>query len=90
MTVFTTAYLYIIDVYLIYAASALSFNAFARYLVAGGMTVVGIPMYDRLGPHYTLTLLGCLGVLMAPAPFMLYRWGPAIRLRSRNVVNRQL
>ncbi|KAF2145841.1 uncharacterized protein K452DRAFT_305783 [Aplosporella prunicola CBS 121167] len=90
MTIFTSAYMYIIDVYLIYAASALSFNAFARYTVAGGMTVVGIPMFERLGPHWTLTLLGCISVLLAPIPFVLYRYGPMIRQRSKNVVNRQL
>ena len=45
----------VIEVYLIYAASALSFNAFMRYVIAGGMTIVGIPWYRSLGVHYTLT-----------------------------------
>lgn len=45
----------VIEAYLIYAASALSFNAFMRYVIAGGLTVVGIPWYRNLGVHYTLT-----------------------------------
>lgn len=89
VTIFTSAYMYLIDVYLIYAASALSFNAFTRYVVAGGMTVAGIPMYESLNPHWTLTMLGCLGLVMAPAPYLLYHYGPWLRQRSKNVVNRQ-
>lgn len=80
--------MYIIDVYQIYAASALSFNAFLRYLVAGGMTVAGIPMYEAWGPHWTCTFLGLLGLIMVPVPYALYKWGHIVRRSSKNVVNR--
>lgn len=80
--------MYIIDVYQIYAASALSFNAFARYLVAGAMTTAGIPMYESLGPHWTCTLLGVCSVILLPVPYVLYFWGPSIRKRSKNTVAR--
>ncbi|TGJ80291.1 hypothetical protein E0Z10_g8467 [Xylaria hypoxylon] len=56
--VFMSANMYIIDCYEIYAASALTFNALTRYIAAGGFTVVGIPLYENLGTHWTLTLLG--------------------------------
>ncbi|EMD70064.1 hypothetical protein COCSADRAFT_107325 [Bipolaris sorokiniana ND90Pr] len=81
--IFMSAYMYIIDSYEAYAASALTFNALTRYIAAGGMTVVGIPMYRNLGTHWTLTLLGCLGVLTVSIPYVLYRYGPSLRRRSQ-------
>lgn len=78
-----SAYMYMIDSYEAYAASALTFNALIRYLAAGGMTVAGIPMYRNLGTHWTLTLLGCLSVLTVPIPYVLYRYGPSLRRRSQ-------
>lgn len=45
----------VIEVYRSYAASALSFNAFSRYMLAAGMTVVGVPFYRNVGVHFTLT-----------------------------------
>lgn len=85
ITVFTSTYLYIIFVYQIYAASALSFMTFGRYMVSGAMTVVAIPMYRNLGPHYALTILACIAAVMAPVPFLLYRYGHVIRRMSKRV-----
>ena len=56
-----------------------------RYLVSGGMTVVAIPMYHNLGAHYTLTVLACIASVMAPVPFVLYRYGHAVRRMSKQV-----
>ncbi|KAJ9296668.1 hypothetical protein DTO271G3_4867 [Paecilomyces variotii] len=81
--IFMSAYMYIIDSYLHYAASALTFTALVRYLAAGGMTVVGIPMYNNLGVHWALTVLGIISVVVTPIPYVLYIWGPNLRKRSR-------
>jgi hypothetical protein len=78
-----SAYMYIIDSYETYAASALTLVALVRYLAAGGMTVVGIPMYRNLGTHWTLTLLGCISILALPIPYVLYQFGPSLRKRSK-------
>ena len=75
--------MYIIDSYQQYAASALTFVALVRYLVAGGMTVVGFPMYKNLGPHWTLTVLGAISVVAMPIPYILSHWGPSLRKRSK-------
>ena len=80
--------MYIIEVYYTYAASALTFGAFSRYMVAGGMTVAAIPMYENLGVHWTMTLLGCISGVMAPVPFILYYYGHRVRSWSKNVLNR--
>jgi hypothetical protein len=72
-----------IDSYEAYAASALTFVALVRYIAAGGMTVVGIPMYENLGTHWTMTVLGCISVLAVPIPYVLFWYGPNIRTRSK-------
>ncbi|KAJ5261348.1 MFS general substrate transporter [Penicillium angulare] len=81
--VFISSYMYVIDVYDIYAASALSFMTVSRYYVAGGMTVAGIPFYRNMGVHYTLTILACISSVMTLLPYIFYRYGPKIRSRSK-------
>ena len=88
MTIFTSSYMYLIEVYQIYAASALAFGSFSRYMAAGVMTVVGVPMYDNLGIHYTLTILACISSVMAPVPFLLYWYGHKVRQLSRQAQNK--
>lgn len=75
--------LYIIDAYEKYAASALTFVALVRYLAAGGMTVVGFPMYKNLGTHWTLTLLALLSLMVTPLPYILQFLGPSLRKKSK-------
>ncbi|KAI0187331.1 benomyl/methotrexate resistance protein [Xylaria flabelliformis] len=81
--VFMSANMYIIDCYEAYAASALTFNALTRYIAAGGFTIIGIPLYGNLGTHWTLTLLGVVSALALPIPFVLFKWGPKVRARSK-------
>ena len=83
ISIFLSAYMYIIDAYEVYAASALTFVALVRYLAAGGMTVVGVPMYENLGTHYSLTILACISAAAVPIPYVLYRWGPKLRQKSK-------
>jgi hypothetical protein len=75
--------MYMIDSYEAYAASALTFVALVRYIAAGGMTVVGIPMYENLGTHWTMTVLACISALAVPIPYVLYWYGQNIRTRSK-------
>ncbi|KAJ5535753.1 hypothetical protein N7513_008939 [Penicillium frequentans] len=84
--IFLSAYMYIIDSYETYAASALTSVALIRYLAAGGMTVVGIPFYKNMGTHWTLTILGCISTLLVPIPYLLYKYGPSIRSHSKYAV----
>lgn len=86
VSIFLSAYMYIIDSYEVYAASALTFVALVRYVAAGGMTVVGIPMYNNLGPRYSLTILACISAAVVPIPYVLHSWGPKIRARSKYAV----
>ena len=79
--------MYLIDSYDIYAASALGFLVFTRYVVAGGITVAGGPIYRSIGVQYTLTILGAISAAMTPVPYLLYKYGPRIRKHSRYAVN---
>ena len=85
--IFVSAYLYIIDSYEIYAASALTFVTVIRYLFAAGMTVVGIPFYRNMGVHWTLTIMACISTLLTPIPYILYRYGHVIRRHSKYAVS---
>ncbi|PLB43836.1 MFS general substrate transporter [Aspergillus steynii IBT 23096] len=84
--VFISSYMYVIDAYEIYAASALGFMTVTRYFAAGGMTVVGIPFYRNLGVHWTLTILGVISAVMTPVPFVFWKFGRVIRGWSRFAV----
>lgn len=85
LCVFISSYQYIIYTYEQLAASGLVFVTFTRYLVAGGMVEVGIPMYENLGVAWALTLLGILSAVLIPIPFSLFYWGPRIRQWSKHV-----
>ncbi|CAI6093591.1 unnamed protein product [Clonostachys chloroleuca] len=81
--IFICAYMYIIDSYESYSASALTFVALTRYVIAGGMTVAGIPFYENMGTHYTLTILGSISILLMPIPYLLYFLGHRLREKSK-------
>ena len=59
-----------------------------RYIVAGAVFPASIPMYERLGPHKALTIPAVLATLMAPVPFLLFKYGAQIRALSKNTVYR--
>ena len=86
LCVFISSYQYIIDSYEMYAASALASVTLIRYVDAGGMVEVAIPMYTNLGVHWTLTLLGAISALMVPVPYLFYAFGAKLRSKSRYAV----
>jgi hypothetical protein len=80
-------YQYVIDVYEAYAASALASMTLIRYLAAGGMAEVAIPMYKNLGVHWTLTILWAISALITPVPYVFYRYGSKLRQKSQYAQN---
>lgn len=65
------------------AASAVGGQSLIREMCAAGLALASEPMYVRLGSHWASTILAFLGVILACVPFLLYRYGPFIRSRSR-------
>jgi hypothetical protein len=47
------------------------------------MVMASRPMYSGIGVHWTLTLLGCIAVVLAPAPLVFWKLGPNLRRKSR-------
>lgn len=81
--VFMSFLSYIVDTYLLYSSSAFAANTFMRSAVAAGFPLFTVQFFTGLGVGWACTLLGCVGLILAPAPFLFYRYGPAIRERSR-------
>jgi hypothetical protein len=80
--VYISTYEYIIDSYGDHSAIALASITMARYLAAGGMVMAARPMYEGIGVHWTMTLLGCLAAALCPAPFVFWLYGPKLRAKS--------
>lgn len=84
--VFLPAQIYIIDVYLMNANSALAATAFARALMAAGFPLFATYMYKDLGVDWATSLLGFLCVAMVPFPFLFWKYGEKIRAKGKFAV----
>ncbi|KAF2093815.1 MFS general substrate transporter [Rhizodiscina lignyota] len=80
--VFIYASNYLVYSYGIYAASALAGNAVLRSAMGATLPLAGPAMYATLGPHWAGTLLAILEFALIPIPFVFYRYGGKIRMRS--------
>ena len=89
ITIFISSYMYLIDVYEAFAASALTLATLVRYCCAGGMTMVGIPFYKNMGVHWTLTILACISALLTPIPYLFYKYGHVLRKKSKFATTRE-
>jgi multidrug resistance protein len=74
---------YIIDSYLMYAASAVAANTVLRSACAAASPLFTQYMFDALGVGGAGSLIGGVGILMMPIPFVFYKYGAAIRARSK-------
>lgn len=86
--VFIYATNYMAGSYTVYAASALAGNSIVRYGLAGLLPLAGDRIYDTLGAHWAGTMLALIEVILIPIPFIFYRYGHHIRLRSQMIVKR--
>lgn len=82
-TIFLQLLNYIIDAYLMFAASAIAANTFLRSLFGCVFPLFATYMFDGLGINYTLTLLGGVAVLLVPLPIIFYIYGKKIRANSK-------
>ncbi|KAK6612085.1 major facilitator superfamily transporter [Botrytis cinerea] len=78
------AYLnYLTDTYLMYAASAVAANTVCRSAAGAAAPLFTTYMFDALGVGGGGSLIGGIAVLLAPIPFLFYKYGGAIRERSK-------
>jgi len=81
--IFMPSVVYLVDVYLFDANSALAANSFVRSLVGAAFPLFATSMYTRLGVQWASTLLAFLCLALVPAPFLFYRYGKQIRAKSK-------
>ena len=74
---------YIVDAYLMFAASAIAGNTFLRSLTGCIFPLFATYMYNGMGIEWAQTLLGCLAAIMIPLPFIFIVFGKRIRARSK-------
>ncbi|KAI9372846.1 MFS general substrate transporter [Aspergillus egyptiacus] len=81
--IFISGIVYIVDVYVPNANSAISIHVAVRSLVSATFPLWGANVYENLGVEWTATMLAALGVLLMPSPIAFYFYGPTIRSWSR-------
>lgn len=81
--VFYSAMLYMIDTYgPLGGASAVAANGLLRYGLGAGFPLFVQQMYAKLGVDWATSLFAFVTLAMCPIPWMLVKWGPALRKRS--------
>lgn len=75
---------YLGDAYPDYAASVLAGNDLFRSSFGAGFPLFATAMYNKLGVDWASALLGFLSIAFIPIPFLLFKYGPMLRKRSKN------
>ncbi|KAF4771830.1 hypothetical protein N7455_008052 [Penicillium solitum] len=86
--IFISGLKYIVDVYLIYANSAISANTVVRSCFGAGFPLFANAMYHNLGFPWATSLLAFLAVALAPVPVVFLFNGQKIRMWSRMSANK--
>ncbi|KZP04486.1 MFS general substrate transporter [Athelia psychrophila] len=81
--IFLALFNYTIDAYLFVSASALAANTVCRSLAGAAFPLFATQMYTALGPHWASSLVGFIALLLMPIPFVLFKYGPTLRIKSK-------
>ncbi|KAI4687892.1 uncharacterized protein J4E88_003485 [Alternaria novae-zelandiae] len=82
MSIFLQSFNYIIDAYLMFAASAIAANTFLRSIWGAAFPLFAKEMFEGMGVEWASTLLGCFAAAMIPVPVWFYLQGAKIRSKS--------
>ncbi|PNY26763.1 transporter [Tolypocladium capitatum] len=74
---------YLVDTYLMYAASAIAANTVTRSLCGAAAPLFTRQMFSALGIGGGGSLIGGVATVLAVIPFMFYKYGKQIRVRSK-------
>ncbi|PNP51373.1 hypothetical protein THARTR1_08023 [Trichoderma harzianum] len=74
---------YLVDAYLMYAASAIAANTIMRSACGAAAPLFTVQMFHSMGVGGGGSLVGGVAAVLAIIPFMFYKYGAAIRARSR-------
>ncbi|KAF9029548.1 MFS general substrate transporter [Hymenopellis radicata] len=74
---------YIIDTYLMVAASALAANTVCRSIFGAVFPLFANQMYDAMDPQWASSFVGFIALIMVPIPFVFMRYGAVLRAKSK-------
>lgn len=83
LLIFVSYLNYIVDTYLMYAASAIAANTIVRSACGAAAPLFTRQMFSALGVGGGGSLVGGVAALLAVIPFMFYKFGKQIRIRSK-------
>ncbi|KAI0536293.1 polyamine transporter 1 [Xylaria digitata] len=82
LTIFLQSLNYLVDSYLMFAASAIAANTFLRSIFAAAFPLFATYLFKGLGIQYASTLLGGIAAFLVPIPILFYVYGSRIRAKS--------
>ena len=82
LSIFLQSLNYLVDAYLMFAASAIAANTFLRSLAGAGFPLFATYMFQGMGVNWAGTLLGFVAAALVPIPIAFYVYGHKIRERS--------
>jgi DHA1 family multidrug resistance protein-like MFS transporter len=84
LMVYAPANLYMIDAYgPLYGASAAGAAMLSRYTFSAAFPLFALQLYKGLGVGWATSILGFCALLLAPVPFLFFRYGEWLRSRSK-------
>jgi MFS transporter, DHA1 family, multidrug resistance protein len=83
MLIFVGYLNYLVDSYLLYAASTMAANTVARSACAAAAPLFTSQMFEALGVGGGGSLIGGVATVLAIIPFMFWKYGKKIRVKSK-------
>ncbi|KAE8349989.1 major facilitator superfamily domain-containing protein [Aspergillus coremiiformis] len=83
LVIFMQGLNYIIDVYMMFANSAIAANTLIRSGLGGAFPLFAVQMYHKLGVSWASSLLGFITIAMIPIPVIFFFYGKKIRAMSK-------
>ncbi len=83
MSIFLQSLNYIVDAYLMFAASAIAGNTLLRSLCGAAFPLFATYMFNGMGIEWASTLLGCIAACLVPIPILFLKYGARLRARSQ-------
>jgi hypothetical protein len=80
---------YLIDAYVIYAASVMAANAIIRSLLGATFPLFTATMYKHLGIHWASSIPAFLALSCMPFPFIFAKYGAEIRSKCKYAAEAQ-
>jgi MFS family permease len=81
--VFISCLTYLLDSYTIYAASVLAAGAMLRAFLGAAFPLFTDQMFANLGIHWASSIPAFLTVACLPFPFVIYKYGAALRMKCK-------